>query len=1026
MDHSDKPFGHALGKAGLACSWMLAIFAGLALSMNFALAQEDDAEEEDEEALELRDVRVTGSRLNRPPSELSGNLIVLDREAIRASGELTLARVLRQLPQNVNATNETYGSRVNGAQNRTGAATVNLRGLGSESTLILVDGRRIGYSGILGGVTDISTIPLSMVDRIEILLDGASAVYGSDAVGGVVNIITRQDYSGIELDLNYARPHKSGFDEQRANLSAGWSWNGGRANVGYEYFRDSGLDSSQRESVTAANRSTLLTTRQKNTAPGPQIRVSSYFYDESCPPPPSRFNPLSQLPILWDLANGDRVTHAEYLALDPGSQEGATCRSDITLPLGFMPGDDFSTIDYFGEPHWGDEAELGVSLRPFQNYDVVNMGIDQEISPSVRLHANIRYGQKESGSNDGQNQVSGVLNANNPHNPFGVQVDLSGLSTDTPPKTYDSETEELFVGVGAEGEIGNWSWEVEYSSSKQEIDTQRFNVRDPGYFAGVNSDGVTGQRLRIYYGAADASDAACEARRVELGGGSYVVGVDNFGRPTCQVYGAPPVPINPFASISEYIIADVNAGSTNEQAQFEALARGTLFNAPGGPVTAVVGYDFREDVLDSFSELSSGLLSTSPATYAGAGAPVSGVFNTRISRDNHAGFMEGWIPLVGSNNSMPGVQRLSFTVSGRYDSYSNAEVDYRATATGEAGTLKAADPGSEFTWGGGLVYRPTDEILLKANVSTSFVAPQLNQLLSRETNARRGFFFIYVPGGGGAIRPIFGNVFTIGGGNEHLTPETAENIGVSAEFSPSFLPGLFFKAAWSDTEFSNRIAKLSVPIVDIDNLPSNVQYDSELDIFTLDDRWVNVSSVDRSGIDYELRYEWEMGLNDYSIVVRRSYTNQYRLQADPASEVVHNLVTSRDDTGPEDSVLPAVPKHQTSMQFTWIRGGLFLSVDVQGADTTKLLNATNRHYITEPATNYDLVLGYEFGSDTFFDAPAWTNGLDVTITINNLTNAFADTSNFNPETGEREHFLVNPFYEWTQGRSYRLAIHKSF
>ena len=138
MNRSDKRFGHAWGSAGLACSWMLAIFTGLALSMNFALAQEDDADEEDEEALELRDVRVTGSRLDRPPSELSGNLIVLDREAIRASGELTLARVLRQLPQNANPTNETFGSRLNGAENRTGAATVNLRGLGSESTLILV------------------------------------------------------------------------------------------------------------------------------------------------------------------------------------------------------------------------------------------------------------------------------------------------------------------------------------------------------------------------------------------------------------------------------------------------------------------------------------------------------------------------------------------------------------------------------------------------------------------------------------------------------------------------------------------------------------------------------------------------------------------------------------------------------------------------------------------------------------------------------------------------------------------------
>ena len=85
----------------------LAIAAGLALSVNLASAQED-ADDEEDEVLELEDVRVTGSRLSRSPSEISGNLIVLDRDDIRASGELTLARVLRQLPQNTNPTHEDF------------------------------------------------------------------------------------------------------------------------------------------------------------------------------------------------------------------------------------------------------------------------------------------------------------------------------------------------------------------------------------------------------------------------------------------------------------------------------------------------------------------------------------------------------------------------------------------------------------------------------------------------------------------------------------------------------------------------------------------------------------------------------------------------------------------------------------------------------------------------------------------------------------------------------------------------------
>ena len=132
---------------------------------------------------------------------------------------------MRQLPQNLNSTTETIGSSLNNVSNFTGASTVNLRGLGSESTLILIDGKRIGYNGFLGGVTDISKIPLSMVERIEVILDGASAIYGSDAVGGVVNIITRKDYEGIELDFNHNWPSGGSYDESRGS-------NRGRAGPG--------------------------------------------------------------------------------------------------------------------------------------------------------------------------------------------------------------------------------------------------------------------------------------------------------------------------------------------------------------------------------------------------------------------------------------------------------------------------------------------------------------------------------------------------------------------------------------------------------------------------------------------------------------------------------------------------------------------------------------------------------------------------------------------------------------------------
>ena len=136
----------------------LAILALLVGGM--AWSQEDEgnqdadekAEEESEEASEapMEELVVTGSRISRSPGDLANQLIVIGAEEIQAAGEVTLERLLRQLSQNQNPTTEQFGQRLNTGTNFSGASTVNLRGLGSESTLILVDGKRIGASGILG------------------------------------------------------------------------------------------------------------------------------------------------------------------------------------------------------------------------------------------------------------------------------------------------------------------------------------------------------------------------------------------------------------------------------------------------------------------------------------------------------------------------------------------------------------------------------------------------------------------------------------------------------------------------------------------------------------------------------------------------------------------------------------------------------------------------------------------------------------------------------------------------------------
>lgn len=172
--------------------------------------------------LEMSAYEVTGSRIRRDPAELGVSPVqVFDRRAIARSGAISISDFTRQLTQNANdltgltSTGGPIGART----------TVNLRGLGAGTTLVLVNGRRIPRSGQAFNLDDydLAGIPPSAVERIEVLTDGASAVYGADAIGGVINIITRKDFQGAELTLQYGNPFRSDAAERSASLFAGYA-----------------------------------------------------------------------------------------------------------------------------------------------------------------------------------------------------------------------------------------------------------------------------------------------------------------------------------------------------------------------------------------------------------------------------------------------------------------------------------------------------------------------------------------------------------------------------------------------------------------------------------------------------------------------------------------------------------------------------------------------------------------------------------------------------------------------------------
>lgn len=203
-----------------------ALIAGIASGAvsNYALAQDE------EDTAELDRVMVTGSRISRADMEESLPVFVIDRETIELSGQTSVADLLRDLPL---ATGGNFRPQSGSTAQSFGGA--NLRALGEGRTLVLIDGRRAPVAPNVGSGNDLNAIPLGAVERVEILADGASAIYGSDAIGGVINIITRKDYTGAEISYTAGFPEREGGDTAAGHALVGVTGDRGQIMAGVSF-----------------------------------------------------------------------------------------------------------------------------------------------------------------------------------------------------------------------------------------------------------------------------------------------------------------------------------------------------------------------------------------------------------------------------------------------------------------------------------------------------------------------------------------------------------------------------------------------------------------------------------------------------------------------------------------------------------------------------------------------------------------------------------------------------------------------
>ena len=205
----------------------------LGLSAGLAMTQGSVAfAEEGEDANELEEVVVTGSRIKRTLNTASQETLTITAEDMAIAGDVSVADALRT--SNLNSLGSFRESSGNSAQSN---ATINLRGVGASRSLVMVNGRRITGSPSLGGggSVNLNMIPFSAVDRIEVIADGASAVYGSDAVAGVINIILKKNYDGFRIKARYGDRDRDPGVEESFSILTGASSDRGSVTLAIEY-----------------------------------------------------------------------------------------------------------------------------------------------------------------------------------------------------------------------------------------------------------------------------------------------------------------------------------------------------------------------------------------------------------------------------------------------------------------------------------------------------------------------------------------------------------------------------------------------------------------------------------------------------------------------------------------------------------------------------------------------------------------------------------------------------------------------
>jgi iron complex outermembrane receptor protein len=905
----------------------------------------------------LQEVVVTGSRIRRVDAETANPIQVIDSTLIEESGITTVGDLVQRIPSiGGKATNPSVN---NGGG--FGESSIELRGLSAKRTLILVDGHRIGMVGTTSDATDVNQIPLNSIDHIEVLKEGAGAIYGSDAIGGVVNFITRKDVEGLEISGDYGRTGHSDGSHHSVNLLFGTNTDKFNLMLGATMLSQDAVYASGRDYSKYA---LYLYGGTSGVVKGGSSRVpTGRIFD----------NPLGLLG-----SNGKPCSSVTRIASASGSAlTDYRCFNN--------PGDLFNY------------QPLNLLQTPVERTSFFAKS-NYKINDAVEAYASVSTTHTHSGFHlaplpfDSLNDNI-TLSKDSIYNPFGIDFGgASGANPDFTLRTFlfgsrlsDTTSDGTDFNGGVKGKIDpiDWTWDLNLSYSRLQ---QHANIS--GYYFGSKLNQAVGP--------------------------SFIApdGTPTCGTPLAPIQGCTPVNLfNQFANTPAAlsgISANYNTDYVFTTKAVNLDFSGKIFTLPAGDLQAAFGVEYNDRRGNSTVDA---LVQALPPLYLTCGLSQETCSGNAVGQYNSKQeYLELYIPIL---KDLPMVHSLIADVGVRHNNYSLFGQSTKADFKVEYRPIKDLLIRGTFSQ---VLRVPTvnDIAASPVNTSVTFNDP-CNGLTAAKVAATPNLALACkgVPLDGSFKEPN-GQITGLNESNPNLKPETGKVKTAGFVFEPSFVPGLSVEADyWSyhidglittlDSNYSiNQCVATGSPT--FCNLVTRYGAGTGTNaglVLVFANPSFNLGSLDTSGTDIVLKYLFKSTpFGAFRAEVDWTHTNNYTNTPAPGAAVQEIAGTYSKQFGNDTK-----NRAQAFLGWNWL--GIDALVSVRYIGSVKVenpsvtgLDANGKPYpdLQIGSTVYeDLTLGYTFAPTKTHVQAGVRNISDKQPPIfyqNNVTNANTDVETY--------------------------------